>query len=66
VRLRTTAATCFEKVDAATAIIWKMRQIAETAFQRLNAPELLPTGYAGAQDVDGIQHTAVNHQEVAA
>jgi transposase-like protein len=66
VRLRTTAAKRFKKVDSATATIWKVLQIAETTFRRLNAPELLPAVYAGAQYVDGIKQTAVNHQEVAA
>lgn len=66
VRLRTTAAKRFKKVDSATATIWKVLQIAETTFRRLNAPELLPAVYAGAQYVDGIKQPAVNHQEVAA
>jgi putative transposase len=39
VRLRPTAATRVKKVDAATARIWKMRQVAEGTFRRLNAPE---------------------------
>jgi putative transposase len=42
VRLRTTAAKRFKKVDSATAMIWKVLQVAETTFRRLNAPELLP------------------------
>jgi putative transposase len=66
VRLRTTAAKRFKKVDSATATIGKVLQMAETTFRRLNAPELLPAVYAGAQYVDGIKQTAVNHQEVAA
>jgi transposase-like protein len=66
VRLRTTAAKRFKKVDSATAMIWKMLQVAEKAFRRLNAPELLPAVYAGATYVDGIKQIAVNHQEVAA
>jgi transposase-like protein len=66
VRLRTTAAKRFKTVDAATAMIWKVLQVAETTFRRLNAPELLPAVYAGAQYVDGIKPIAVNHQEVAA
>jgi putative transposase len=66
VRLRTTAAKRFKKVDSATAIIWKVLQIAETTFRRLNAPELLPAVSAGTRDGDGVKHTAINHQEVAA
>jgi putative transposase len=66
VRLRTTAAKRFKKVDSATAMIWKVLQVAEQTFRRLNAPELLPAVYAGAQYVDGIKQSPVNHQEVAA
>jgi putative transposase len=66
VRLRTTAAKRFKKVDAATAMIWKVLQIAEQTFRRLNAPELLPAVYAGATYVDGMKQIAVNRPEVAA
>jgi hypothetical protein len=47
-------------------MIWKLLQVAERTFRRLNAPELLPAGYAGVKYVDGIKQIAVNHQEVAA
>jgi putative transposase len=66
VRLRTTAAKRFKKVDSATALIWKLLQVAAGTFRRLNAPELLPAVYAGAKYVDGIKQRVVNHQEVAA
>ena len=66
VRLRTTAAKRLKQVDSATAMIWKVLQVAETTFRRLHAPELLPAVYAGAKYVDGIKQVAVNHQEVAA
>jgi transposase-like protein len=66
VRLRTTAAKRFKQVDSATAMIWKVLQVAETTFRRLNAPEFLPAVYAGAKYVDGLKQLAVNHQEVAA
>ena len=65
-RRRTGAATRFKKVDSATAIIWKLLQVAESTFRRLNAPELLPAVYARARDVDGIKQSVSNHQEVAA
>jgi putative transposase len=55
IRLRTTAAKRFKKGDSATAIIWKVLQIAETTFRRLNAPELLPAVYAGARYGDGVR-----------
>ena len=67
VRLRTTAGKRFKRVEAATALIWKVLQVAEQTFRRLNAPELLPLVYAGVPFVDGQKHTAeVIHQEVAA
>jgi putative transposase len=65
-RLRTGAAKRFKKVDSATAIIWKLLQVAEQTFRRLNAPELLPAVYAGAKYVDGIKQSVSNDQEVAA
>jgi transposase-like protein len=60
VRLRTTAAKRFKKVDAATAMIWKVLQVAESTFRRLNAPELLPAVYAGTRYVDGLKHSIVS------
>jgi putative transposase len=66
VRLRTTAAKRFKKVDSATAAIWKLLQVAEAAFRRLNAPELLPGVHAGTQYKDGVKQIVVVQQEVAA
>ena len=67
VRLRTTAGKRFKRVESATALIWKVLQIAEQTFRRLNAPELLPLVYAGVSFVDGQKQTAeVIQQEVAA
>jgi putative transposase len=65
-RLRTSAAKRFKKVDSATAIIWKLLQVAERNFRRLNAPELLPAVYAGATYVDGLKQRVSQDQEVAA
>jgi transposase-like protein len=65
-RLRTGAAKRFKQVDSATAIIWKLLQVAESTFRRLNAPELLPAVYAGAKYVDGLKQSVSTHQEVAA
>src|SRR6058998_1879074 len=48
VRLRTTAAKRFKKVENATALIWKMLQVAESTFRRLKGAEILPAVYAGA------------------
>ena len=66
VRSRTTAATRFKKVDAAPAILWKVLQLAETTFRRLNAPELLPGVYAGTQCKDGVKQIVAVQPEVAA
>jgi putative transposase len=41
-RLRTTAAKRFKKIDSATAMLWKVLQVAETTLRRLNMLELLP------------------------
>lgn len=54
VRLRTSAAKRFKKVENGSAMIWKLLLLAERSFRRLNAPELLPAVYAGAKYVDGI------------
>ena len=66
VRLRTTAAKRFKKVENATALIWKILQVAESTFRRLKGAELLPTVYAGAQYVDGVLQAARTQQKIAA
>jgi putative transposase len=67
VRLRTTAAKRFKKVDFATALLWKLPQVAEGTFLRLNAPELLPGVCVGVRHVDGMkQRSTATAQEVAA
>lgn len=66
VRLRTTAGKRYKRVESGTALIWKLLQVAERTFRRLNAPELLPAVYAGVQYVDGVQRKLVAQQEVAA
>jgi transposase-like protein len=40
-RLRTDAAKRYKKIENATAVIWKMLQLAEKRFRRLDAPEKL-------------------------
>jgi putative transposase len=57
VRLRTTAAKRYKKVDRATAVIWKTLLIAEQTFRRLDAPELLEEVAEGATYVDGVRVT---------
>jgi putative transposase len=66
VRLRTTAAKRFKKVENATAMIWKILQVAELTFLRLKGAELLPAVYAGAQCVDGVLRTRRSRQQMAA
>src|SRR5215217_281988 len=66
VRLRTTAAKRFKKVENATALIWKILQVAESTFRRLKGAELLPAVYAGAQYIDGVQRARNIEQKVAA
>jgi putative transposase len=64
-RLRTDAAKRFKKVENATAVIFKMLQVAETRFRRLNGAELLREVALGAEFKDGrrVQH---NPEEAAA
>ena len=53
VRLRTTAAKRFKRVDNATALIWRLLVVAEKRFRKLNAPELLRDVYEGRRFEDG-------------
>jgi putative transposase len=64
VRLRTTAAKRYKRVENATALIWKLLLVAERTFRRLNAPHLLAAVAAGAKYVDGI--AAPSAERVAA
>jgi transposase-like protein len=66
VRLRTTAAKRFKKVENATALIWKMLQVAESTFRRLKGAELLPAVYAGEPYKDGMKHPLSPRQPLAA
>ncbi|MGE5251334.1 MAG: IS256 family transposase [Bacteroidota bacterium] len=67
VRLRTTAGKRFKRVESATVLIWKLLQVAEQSFRRLNAPELLPLVYARVPFVDGRKQAPEGiQQEVAA
>jgi transposase-like protein len=64
VRLRTTAAKRFQRVDSATALIWKLLTVAERRFRRLNAPHLLADVYEGRKFRDG--QPVLPHQREAA
>ena len=66
VRLRTTAAKRFKKVENATALIWKILQVAESTFRRLKGAELLPAVYAGGQYVDGRPRSTSTRPQLAA
>ena len=65
-RLRTTAAKRFKKVENATAMIWKLLQVAESTFRRLKGAEFLPAVYAGVQYTDGVQRSTSRPQKIAA
>jgi putative transposase len=54
VRLRTSAAKRFKKVENATALIWKTLLVVEQHFRKLNAPHLCTTVYDGAIYRDGV------------
>jgi len=60
VRLRTSAAKRFKKIESATALIWKLLTVAEKRFRRLNAPHLLTEVLEGRTFVDG---KPVSHQQ---
>jgi hypothetical protein len=66
VRLRTTAAKRFKKVENATALIWKMLQVAEATFRKLKGAELLPAVYAGVHYVNGVPRRLTTQQRLAA
>jgi hypothetical protein len=55
VRLRTTAAKRYKRVENATAMIWKLLLVAEQTFRKVNAPELMAKVAAGATYVNGIR-----------
>ena len=54
VRLRTSAAKRFKKVERATAIIWRLLLVAEQRFRKLNAPELCRDVFRGVRYADGV------------
>ncbi len=55
VRLRTDAAKRFKKVQNATAMIWKLLQVAERSFRIIKGHWLLPDVYSGKVFVDGAE-----------
>jgi transposase-like protein len=65
VRLRTSAAKRFKKVENATAVIWKTLLVAEQSFRRLDAPELLPEVAEGVEYVNGARAKRGNEKVAA-
>jgi putative transposase len=65
VRLRTTAAKRFKKIEYATALIWKILQVIQSTFRRLKGAELLPAVYADVPYVDGVWRTQTAQQQMA-
>ena len=53
VRLRTSAAKRFKRVEHATALIWKLLTVAERNFRRLDAPHQLKEVLEGRKFEDG-------------
>ena len=65
VRLRTSAAKRFKKVEHATAVIWTTLRVAEQRFQRLDVPEFLPEVAEGVAYVNGERAKRGNEQAAA-
>jgi transposase-like protein len=53
VRLRTSAAKRFKRVESATTLIWKLLTVAEKRFRKLDAPHLLLDVFEGRNFEDG-------------
>ena len=64
-RLRTSAAKRFKKVENATAVILKTLLVAEQSFRRLDAPELLPEVAVGVEYVNGERAKRDNEKAAA-
>lgn len=66
VRLRTSAAKRFKKVDNATTLIWKTLLVVEQHFRKLNAPHLCTAVYDGVVYHDGIRtFTPIRERQAA-
>ncbi|MGH2669836.1 MAG: IS256 family transposase, partial [bacterium] len=65
VRLRTSAAKRYKRVENATAVIWKTLLIAERNFRRLNHPELLTEVAEGVRYVNGVRSRKNRSEEAA-
>ena len=65
VRLRTSAAKRFKRVENATALIWKLLTVAEMRFRKLNAPDQLRDVFEGRKYVDGKPVSTDQRKEAA-
>ena len=65
VRLRTSAAKRFKRVESATALIWKLLTVAEKRFRRLRSPHLLSDVFEGRKFADG-KPVSTTQRKVAA
>jgi|TARA_B100000315_G_C14511089_1_gene556987 transposase-like protein len=54
IRLRTNVVRRYKKVESATAMIWKLMQVAQKNFRILKGAWLLPDVYSGKTFIDGI------------
>ena len=66
VRLRTSAAKRFKKVERAEAIIWRLLRVAEQRFRKLNAPDQCRDVFDGHRYVDGVEVSTESSTQKAA
>ena len=66
VRLRTSAAKRFKKVERAEAIIWRLLRVAEQRFRKLNAPEQCRDVFDNRRYVDGVDVSTESSTQKAA
>ena len=65
VRLRTSAAKRFKRVENATALIWKLLTVAEKRFRKLDAPHQLKDVFEGRKFEDGKPVSTQQRKEAA-
>jgi putative transposase len=66
VRLRTTAAKRYKRVENASAMIWKLLMVAEKSFRKVNAPEVMASVASGTTYVNGKRSWTQASEEKAA
>ena len=65
VRLRTSAAKRFKRVEHATALIWKLLGVAEKRFRKLRAPHEMKDVFEGREYEDGMPVSTHQRREAA-